>query len=60
MARIDLPEGTDTEQSRMWQLVPDLAKAARGFSHTMYEGVLTTREREVARMRIAQINECPI
>ncbi|MEM9033802.1 MAG: hypothetical protein AAGA99_05910 [Actinomycetota bacterium] len=60
MARIELPEGTDTEQSRMWQLVPELGKAARNFTEVMYAGALSTREREIARMRIAQINECPI
>jgi len=60
MARIELPEGTDTEQTRMWQLAPDLYKAAGNFSRTMYAGVLSVRERELARMRIAQINACPI
>lgn len=60
MARIELPEGNETEQQRMWQLVPDLYKAAGGFTHTMYAGALSTREREVARMRIAEINACPI
>jgi alkylhydroperoxidase family enzyme len=60
MARIQLPEGTDTEQSRMWQLAPQLATAARDFTAVMYDGSLTTRERELARMRIAQVNECPI
>jgi alkylhydroperoxidase family enzyme len=60
MARIELPEGNETEQQRMWQLVPDLYKAAGNFTRTMYEGSLSTRERELARMRIAEINACPI
>lgn len=60
MARIELPDGNDTEQTRMWQLAPDLYKAAGHFTHTMYQSGLSTREREVARMRIAEINACPI
>lgn len=60
MARIDLPEGTGTEQTRVWQLAPDLYRAAGSFTKTMYAGALTTRERELARMRIALINACPI
>ncbi|MFK7918576.1 MAG: hypothetical protein AB8G14_10890 [Ilumatobacter sp.] len=60
MARIELPEGTDTEQTRMWQLAPDLYKAAGSFSRTMYASQLSTRERELARMRIARINACDI
>lgn len=60
MARIELPEGNDTEQARMWQLAPDFYKAAGAFSRTMFSGSLSVREREVARMRIAEINACPI
>ena len=60
MARIDLPEGNDTEQIRMWQLAPEFSKAARNFTGVMYDGSLSVRERELARMRIAEINACPI
>lgn len=60
MARIELPAGNDTEQSRMWQLAPSLYQAAGNFTRAMYAGDLSTRERELARMRIAQINACPI
>ena len=60
MARIELPEGTETEQTRMWQLAPSLYAAAGNFTKTMYAGALSTRERELARKRIAQINACPI
>ena len=35
-------------------------KAAGNFTRTMYAGSLSTRERELARMRIAEINACPI
>lgn len=60
MARIELPAGNETEQTRMWQLAPSLYKAAGGFTKVMYDGELSTRERELARMRIAEINACPI
>ncbi len=60
MAHIQLPEGSDTEQSRMWELAPELYQAAGTFTRSMYAGRLSTRERELARMRIAEINVCPI
>ena len=60
MAQIELPEGDGTEQTRMWQLAPDLYKAAANFTKVMYAGSLSVRERELARMRIAEINACPI
>jgi hypothetical protein len=45
----------------MWQLAPKLAAAAGSYSKVMFEeGTVRVRERELARMRIAQINACPI
>lgn len=61
MAHIDLPHGHEPERTRMWQLAPELAVQAGAFSTTMFEvGTLTVREKELARMRVAQINACPI
>ena len=60
MAKIELPAGTETEQTRMWQLAPSMYQAASNFTKVMYAGQLSVRERELARMRIAQINACPI
>jgi alkylhydroperoxidase family enzyme len=61
VANIKLPEGHEPERTRMWQLAPPLAKAAGSFSKTMFDnGTLTVREQELARMRVAQINACPI
>lgn len=61
MAHIELPEGSEPERTRMWKLAPALAEKAGSYSTTMFEaGTLSTREKELARMRIAQINECPI
>lgn len=61
MAHIDIPEGAELERLRMWQMVPPMERAIAAFREAVYEhGTLTIREREVARMRIAQINDCPI
>lgn len=61
MARIDLPEGNDPEIYRVWALRPAMGKAVSDLSAAVYSGSeLPAREREVVRMRIAQINDCPI
>ena len=61
MAHIDVPDGSDLERMRMWQMVPPMDAAVDAFRQAVYEhGTLSLREREAARMRIAQINGCPI
>lgn len=61
MAHIDLPATNDLERTRLWQMVPELGAAAGNYSKVMFEqGTLTVREKELARMRVAQINACPI
>tara|TARA_Y100000994_G_scaffold160579_1_gene131789 strand:- start:405 stop:590 length:186 start_codon:yes stop_codon:yes gene_type:complete len=61
MARIEIPEGEGLERSRMWALQADVAKGIGIAGNALYTQIsLDTRVREVARMRIAQINECHI
>ena len=61
MARIDVPQGEGTEHSRIWQLAPHMGIGLRAMSKAVYEdSSLPIREREVARMRIAQLNECNV
>jgi alkylhydroperoxidase family enzyme len=61
MARIDLPEGDGPEIARVWALRPELGGAVGGLSNAVYrKSELPGRVREAVRMRIAQINECPI
>ncbi len=61
MARVDLPEGSDLEIRRVWGISPDFGEGVRRFSQAVYrDSELDVRVREVARMRIAQINACPI
>ena len=61
MARIDIPDGEDGEATQLFLMRPKLGIAAGKLSHAVYhESIIPAREREVARMRIAQINQCPI
>lgn len=61
MARIDVPDGKGPEASRIWKLAPHLGVGLGAMSEAVYEqSSLSIREREVARMRIAQLNECHV
>ena len=61
MARIDIPDGEGRQASRMWQLAPHLGTGLHAMSEAVYErSSLPIREREVARMRIAQLNQCDV
>lgn len=61
MARLDLPEGDGPEIARVWALRPELGTAVAALSTAVYqESKLPPRVREAVRMRIAQINDCPI
>lgn len=61
MARIDLPEGDGLEATRMWQLAPHLGVGVQSITDAIYvHSSLGVREREVMRMRIAQLNQCNV
>lgn len=61
MARVAIPEGQGEETARLWSLHPEMAKGPFEFATAVYSNSkLPDRVREFARMRIAQINECPI
>jgi hypothetical protein len=61
MARIDVPEGEGREASRIWQLAPHLGMGLHAMGEATYvQSSLPIREREVARMRIAQLNQCHV
>ena len=61
MPRIEIPEGKSDPEVRMWKLRPAMGMGAGTLSHAVYEqSILPVRERELARMRIAQINDCAI
>jgi hypothetical protein len=59
--RITIPDGPGSEPVRAWTLRPEMgagvdAMVAAAYQHSR----LSAREREGARMRIAQLNDCPI
>jgi AhpD family alkylhydroperoxidase len=59
--RIEIPDGKSDPEVRMWKLRPEMGMGAGTLSHAVYEqSILPVRERELARMRIAQINDCAI
>src|SRR5436305_2093859 len=59
MARIDVPEGPGGDAAMIWTLRPEMAGMVERMIGTVYgRSMLPAAEREVARMRIAQLNEC--
>ncbi len=61
MARIDIPNGEELERIRLWKMTSGLSDAINSFRIASHDkSLLTRRVREVARMRIAVINQCPI
>lgn len=61
MARIEIPEGEGGDAVQVWTLRPELGRAVGRLSHAAYQqSELPTRVREAARMRIAQLNDCPV
>ena len=61
MARIQVPDGEGLERSRMWKLTPDVGKGVGVTGKALYTKVsLDVRVREIARMRVTQINQCHI
>ena len=61
MPYIAVPEGKADPEVRVWALRPEMGMGAGALSHAIYdESIVPVRERELARMRIAQINGCLI
>ena len=59
MARIDVPEGPGGDAAMIWTLRPEMAGMVERMIGTVYgRSILPAAEREVARMRIAQLNDC--
>jgi alkylhydroperoxidase family enzyme len=59
MARIDVPEGAGGDAEMIWTLRPEMAGMVERMIGTVYgRSILPAEEREVARMRIAQLNDC--
>jgi AhpD family alkylhydroperoxidase len=59
VARIDVPEGPGGDAAMVWTLRPEMAGMVGKMIMTAYQASkLPAAEREVARMRIAQLNAC--
>ena len=59
MARLDVPDGPGGEAAMIWTLRPQLgAMVERMIRGAYQESILPAEERELARMRIAEINDC--
>jgi alkylhydroperoxidase family enzyme len=61
MARLTIPLGEGGDAVQLWTLRPEMGKAINRLVDAAYnKSVLPVRVREAARMRIAQLNECPV
>jgi AhpD family alkylhydroperoxidase len=61
MARITIPEGEGGDAVQLWTLRPEMGSAVNRLVDAAYhKSILPVRVREAARMRIAQLNDCPV
>ncbi len=61
MARLDLPGGDGGDAVQLWSLRPEMGAAVNRLVDAAYnKSILPVREREAARMRIAQLNDCTV
>ena len=59
MARIEIPPGEGGDAAMVWSMRPEMAPAVGKLIDAVYrKSILPTRERELARARIAQLNSC--
>jgi len=59
VARLDVPDGPGGEAAMIWTLRPQLGGMVERMIRGAYQqSILAADERELARMRIAQINDC--
>ena len=59
MARLNVPDGPGGEAAMIWTLRPELGGMVERMIRGAYQqSILPAAERELARMRIAQINDC--
>ena len=61
MARIDIPPGDGEETARLFTHRPELGGGIAALGRAVYQhSRLPVREREVVRMRVAEINHCSV
>jgi alkylhydroperoxidase family enzyme len=61
VARIAIPPGEGGDAVQMWTLRPEMGSALNRLVDAAYNrSILPVGVREAARMRIAQLNDCPV
>ncbi len=61
MARIAVPAGEGGDAVQIWNLRPEMGRAVNRLVDAAYnKSILAVRVREAARIRIAQLNDCPV
>jgi AhpD family alkylhydroperoxidase len=61
VARIGIPVGDGGDAVQVWSLRPEMGRAVNRLVDAAYnKSILPVRVREAARMRIAQLNDCPV
>jgi alkylhydroperoxidase family enzyme len=61
MPRVDVPDGPGGPPVQVWNLRPELLPTVQAMIDGPYKrSLLPPREREAARMRIAELNDCKI
>jgi len=61
MPRIDIPAGEGGDAVQLWTLRPEMGRAINRLVDAAYnKSMLDVRVREAARIRIAQLNDCPV
>jgi AhpD family alkylhydroperoxidase len=61
VARITIPAGEGGDAVQIWTLRPEMGSALNRLVDAAYnKSILPVRVREAARMRIAQLNDCPV
>src|ERR1700683_4837655 len=61
MARLAIPPGDGGDAVQLWSLRPEMGRAVNRLVDAAYnKSILPVRVREGARMRIAQLNDCPV
>jgi len=61
VARIAVPDGEGGDAVQVWNLRPEMGRAVNRLVDAAYnKSILPVRVREGARMRIAQLNDCPV
>jgi alkylhydroperoxidase family enzyme len=61
VARIAVPPGEGGDAVQVWSLRPEMGRAVTRLVDAAYnKSILPVRVREGARMRIAQLNDCPV